>query len=50
MNAYVCDNCTSNNIEIIKNKDNEMDCYCKDCNTEQYIVSKSWINKEQDNE
>jgi len=45
MNNYVCDECTSSNIELIKDKDNEMDCYCNDCNTEQYIVSEWWINK-----
>ena len=45
MNNLLCDNCTSSNIEIIKDKDSEMDCYCNDCNTENYTVSKWWINE-----
>ena len=45
MNNLLCDNCTSSNIEIIKDKDSEMDCYCNDCNTEHYTVSKWWINE-----
>jgi len=45
MSNYVCDECTSSNIELIKDKDNEMDCYCNDCDTEQYIVSEWCINR-----
>jgi hypothetical protein len=45
MNNYVCNECTSDDIEIIKDKNKEMDCYCNDCKEEQYIVSSSWINK-----
>jgi len=45
MSNLLCDNCTSSNIELIKDKDNEMDCYCNNCNAEHYTVSKWWIDR-----
>ena len=45
MSNLLCDNCTSSNIELIKDKDSEMDCYCNDCNAEHYTVSKWWIDR-----
>ncbi len=48
MSNYVCNECTSNNIEIIKDASSEMDCYCNNCKQENYIVSSWWINREGD--
>ena len=48
MSNYVCNECTSDDIEIIKGS-GEMDCYCNNCKQENYTVSLWWINKEQDN-
>ena len=45
MKNLLCDNCASGNIEIIKDKNNEMDCYCNDCNAEHYTIAECWINK-----
>ena len=44
-NNYVCDVCTSDDIEIIKDQCKEMDCYCNNCKQETYKVSSWWINK-----
>lgn len=45
MSNYVCDECTSDDIEIIKDKSNEMDCYCNNCKKENYTVSLWWIER-----
>lgn len=45
---WLCDECTSSNITIFKpniRKTKEMDCYCHDCNSENYIVYSSWGSK-----
>ena len=47
MSDWLCDGCTSSNIKLIKSTDEnyqEMDCYCYDCKSENYIVSSWWIN------
>ena len=49
MSNYVCNECTSDDIEIIKDKSNEMDCYCNNCKQENYTVS-LWITNQQENE
>ena len=50
MSNYVCDECTSDDIEIIKDKSNEMDCYCNNCKQENYTVSLWWIERSKTNE
>ena len=47
MSNYVCNECTSDDIEIIKDKSNEMDCYCNNCKQENYTVSLWWTNKQE---
>ena len=47
MSNYVCNECTSDDIEIIKDKDNEMDCYCNNCKQENYTVSLWWTNQQE---
>jgi len=39
---WFCDNCLSSDINIFKDKNKEMDCFCNVCKEEHYIVS-SWI-------
>ena len=39
MNYYVCDTCCSDMIVIHQDKSKEMDCYCYNCKTENYMVS-----------
>ena len=41
MSNYVCNECTSEDIEIIKGT-NEMDCYCNNCKQKTYTVSLWW--------
>jgi len=50
MSNYVCNECTSDDIEIIKDKSNEMDCYCNNCKQENYTVSLWWTNKQENEE
>ena len=45
MSNYVCNECTSDDIEIIKDKNNEMDCYCNNCKQETYTISLWWTNQ-----
>jgi len=45
MSNYVCNECTSDDIEIIKDKNNEMDCYCNNCKKETYTISLWWTNQ-----
>ena len=43
---WLCNECTSSNITIFKpniRNTKEMDCYCHDCNSENYIVSSSLV-------
>ena len=44
MSNYVCNECTSEDIEIIKGS-SEMDCYCNNCKQETYTVSLWWTNQ-----
>ena len=41
MSNYVCNKCTSEDIEIIKGS-SEMDCYCNNCKQKTYTVSLWW--------
>ena len=51
MSNYVCNECTSDDIEIIKGS-GEMECYCNNCKHESYTVSLWWTDnfKEVSNE
>ena len=44
MSNYVCNECTSEDIKIIKGT-SEMDCYCNNCKKETYTVSLWWTNQ-----
>tara|TARA_R110000803_G_C11806685_1_gene300130 strand:- start:47 stop:226 length:180 start_codon:yes stop_codon:yes gene_type:complete len=44
LNNWLCDECLSDDIKIIDDKDNEMNCYCNGCKQENYIVSAWYIN------
>jgi len=43
-NNWLCDNCLSKNIQIINDKDFEMDIYCFDCKEYNYKISEWFIN------
>lgn len=45
MSKWLCNECASDDIQIIKDDNKEMQCFCNDCKEEQYIVSSWWINK-----
>ena len=51
MSNYVCNECTSDDIEIIKGS-GEMECYCNNCKHESYTISLWWTDnfKEVSNE
>tara|TARA_R110002153_G_scaffold48643_2_gene137172 strand:+ start:51 stop:224 length:174 start_codon:yes stop_codon:yes gene_type:complete len=40
---WLCDECLSANIKIFKDKNKEMDCYCNECKSENYIISPWFI-------
>jgi hypothetical protein len=43
--TWLCDNCLSYNIEILNDKNCEMDVYCFDCKEHNYKVSEWFINR-----
>ena len=45
MSDYLCTTCLSSNIKILEGEYKEMDLYCYDCKSEDYKISKSYVEQ-----